>query len=244
MRSAEAVSEVFFEPRLSLGKRILKAIEATRKVVQCNTNLGIVLISAPVVQALFHPQPAGLRAAVRKALAATTVEDAVDAYKAIRLAEPGGLGTSDRADVYATPQISLREAMAYAQERDLLAAQYANGYRLVFAESLPQLLALFKRWGYNSLWPVTGAYMALLAKHLDSLVVRKRGVEQAEDLRRRAVDLASRILASRQPEQFRPQLMGLDRSLKSEGINPGTTADLIVVTVFIAKLKEKFKLVG
>lgn len=238
IRSAEAAAEVFFQPHLTLGQRIHKAIEATRTVVQCNTNLGIVLISAPVVQALFCPIKAGLQAAVRDVLASTTVQDAVDAYAAIRLAQPGGMGTTARADVAKTPQVTLTAAMRYAKERDMLAAQYADGYPLIFSKSLPQLLALYKRWGYNSLWPVTGVYMALLAKYPDSLIARKQSVEQAEVVRQRAAGLASKILTSQKPDQFEPDLRAMDCSFKSEGINPGTTADLVVVNVFIAKLMK------
>lgn len=238
IRSAEAVAQIFFQPQLELGQRILKAIEATRTQVQYNTNLGIVLISAPVVQALFNPHQQGLQAAVQAVLAATTVQDAVDAYQAIRMAEPGGLATVQHADISARPQVTLTQAMAYAQERDLLAAQYTNGYQLVFTEALPQLFALYEKWGYNNLWPVTGLYMALLAKNPDSLIVRKRSIEQAKIVRQQAFDLASRMLASQRPEQFKHRLMALDDSLKSDGVNPGTTADLVVVSVFIAKLKR------
>ena len=233
-----------------MGQRILQGVKATRTVVACNTNLGILLMSAPLVQALLNPGGAcdksaapiliqstdELQAAVWNVLAATTVPDAVDAYAAIRLAEPGGLGKVSQADVAEDPGVTLTTAMAYARRRDLLAAQYANGYRLVFSEALPLLLALYQRWGYNNRWPVAGIYMALLAKHPDSLVVRKRSAAQADVIKKRAASLASKLLAAEKPWQLREDLLDLDCRFKSDGINPGTTADLVVVSVFIAKL--------
>ena len=50
--SAQAVAEVIVTPGLRVGERILRAVEATREVVAFNTNLGIVLLCAPLVHAV------------------------------------------------------------------------------------------------------------------------------------------------------------------------------------------------
>src|ERR1700723_2922340 len=51
LTSAAAIGPVFDDIRGSLGKTILQAVKATRAVVATNTNLGIVLLLAPLVHA-------------------------------------------------------------------------------------------------------------------------------------------------------------------------------------------------
>ena len=117
----------------AVGARILRAIEATRRVVSCNTNLGIVLLGAPLAHAAVTPSSvADLRLRLQSALAALTIGDAEQAYRAIRLAAPGGLGRAERHDVAAEPQVTLLDAMREAAGRDRVAGQYASGYEDVF----------------------------------------------------------------------------------------------------------------
>jgi triphosphoribosyl-dephospho-CoA synthetase len=46
--SAEAASAVIAQPNLSLGARILQSVQATHDAVQTNTNLGMILLGAPI----------------------------------------------------------------------------------------------------------------------------------------------------------------------------------------------------
>ena len=83
--------------RAPLGATIRLAVEATARWTRSNTNLGIVLLLAPLARAAvgWHRITGriDLRATrVRRVLDATTVDDARDVYAAIRLAAPGGLG--------------------------------------------------------------------------------------------------------------------------------------------------------
>src|SRR6185503_3228891 len=73
------------------------------------------------------------QAELERVLSQTTVEDARHVYTAIRLANPGGLGSSSQQDVRAQPTLSLRQVMSIAQERDIVALQYVNGFTHVFA---------------------------------------------------------------------------------------------------------------
>jgi triphosphoribosyl-dephospho-CoA synthase len=96
-------------------------VRASLAAAGCNTNLGIVLLCAPVAAACERWRPAdgaaGLRAALRAVLEGLDVEDARAAYRAIALARPGGLGTVARHDVAEPARIGLREAMALAAPR-------------------------------------------------------------------------------------------------------------------------------
>ena len=49
--SADAVSKVIALPYLSLGERILHSVQATQNAVNMNTNLGMILLCAPIIQA-------------------------------------------------------------------------------------------------------------------------------------------------------------------------------------------------
>ncbi len=236
MRSARACAPALCHPRIALGERILGAVTATRTVVDCNTNLGIILLCAPLIQAAFDATGGrDLRRAVAAVLERTTVNDAVLAYRAIRAARPGGMGRTNTADLADEPAISLRDAMALARERDLIAAQYADGYRLLFDEVVPCLLEFQARWGYTD-WPAVGVYLTLLGRYPDSLIARKHGADEARKISVESVSLSGLFAGVERPEQFEPQLLEFDRRLKRDGVNPGTTADLVIAGLFIAGL--------
>jgi triphosphoribosyl-dephospho-CoA synthase len=52
VKSAEAIISPITQSAYSVGQRIEFSVEATHRVVSCNTNLGIVLLFAPVLRAL------------------------------------------------------------------------------------------------------------------------------------------------------------------------------------------------
>ena len=237
MRSAKVCAPAICYSHISLGERIFNAVESTRSVVDCNTNLGIILLCAPLVQSMFDSiDDTDFRQAVVNLLQGLTVDDAVLAYRAIRMAQPGGMGQVEEADLADSPQINLRDAMALARHRDMIAAQYANGYRLLFDEVVPCLLEFQAKWGYAS-WAVVGVYLMLLSRYPDSLVTRKHGVDEALRVSAEATLLSESFADVDKPEKFETQLLEFDHRLKHDGINPGTTADLVVAGLFIVGLK-------
>src|SRR5262245_1839904 len=126
LKSAAAIAPVMDEaPHQPLGVTILRAIEATRKVVNTNTNLGIVLLLAPLASV---PLDEPLKRGLARVLSQTTLEDARNTYMAIRLANPGGLGKAVVQDIASLPTIPLRDVMALAKDRDLVASQYLSEF--------------------------------------------------------------------------------------------------------------------
>lgn len=235
--SANACADAICAPQSSLGERILNAVSDTRKAVAVNTNLGIILLCAPLIQAVYLNQPnQSIRQSLKQVLANTTVDDARYVYRAIRRAEAGGLGVVEQADISTNPDISLLKAMQLARRRDLIAAQYATDYRDIFECARPALLAFYSRWGYNCS-AVSGIYMKLLATYPDSLITRKRGEVVAREICSLASALYERYCCSDEPEDFDMKLLEFDHKLKDRNINPGTTADLTVATVFLAALE-------
>src|SRR5262245_41702623 len=137
LMSAAAIGPVLEAARKRpVGETVLEGIRATRRVVASNTNLGILLLLTPLASV---PEEKDLRDGVREVLDTLDVDDARAVYQAIRLAVPGGLGSAPEQDVHDEPTLSLREVMALAADRDLVAHQYANGFREVFEDGVPAL---------------------------------------------------------------------------------------------------------
>ena len=236
IKSAQTCATAICAPHSSLGERILNAVQDTRKVVSMNTNLGIILLCAPLIQAVYSGSGKSLKQSLQQVLASTTIDDARSAYLAIRLCEAGGLGRVEQADIATTPDISLLEAMRLARHRDLIAAQYATNYQAIFEQAQPALLAFYSKWGYN-LSAVSGVYMKLLATYPDSLITRKRGEAVAQHVCKLASALYEKYCRRDEPEAFDAELLEFDRELKESNINPGTTADMTVATVFLTSLE-------
>lgn len=228
--SAAAIAGVIARaPHTRVGATTRECVRLTRLVTPRNTNLGIVLLLAPLARASARPD---LRACVADVLADLDADDASLAYQAIRLANPGGLGSARDQDVRDEPRISLRQAMTLAADRDLVARQYANGFAEVFDDGAPAVLEGIERTGSIE-GGIVHAHLHLLSRHPDSLIARKRGIEEASE----ASSRARRVLDLGWPHrpEGRQALDDLDTWLRAEGNsrNPGTTADLIAACLFV-----------
>ncbi len=213
-----------------VGAAVLGAVEATRRVVSTNTNLGIVLLLAPLAAVAEGVQ---LAEGVERVLEETTVADACLVYRAIRIAQPGGMGEAPEQDLGATPTLPLRAVMSLAAERDTIALQYKNGFREVLGEGLQRLCSL-QEAGHSLETSIIGAYMHLLARHPDTLIERKYGAARAREVSR----FAAAVLEEGWPvqEAGRQLCNEFDAWLRSpeNRFNPGTTADLITATLYAA----------
>ena len=233
--SAEAAAPEIARSGAPVGARVLAAVEATWAAVGCNTNLGIVLLCAPLARAAEAAGPGrdavALAEATRAELDALTVDDAELAYRAIVRANPGGLGRADRADVHAPPGITLRAAMMLAADHDRIAFQYAHAYADVFEHALPALRRELMQ-GAAPESATTAVYLDLLARQPDSHVLRKFGDNVAHSVTTAAQTLQTRHAGRYAGAAAQAALIDWDTQLKSQGINPGTTADLTVATWF------------
>lgn len=215
-----------------VGQTILECVQATRRLVRSNTNLGIVLLLAPLAAV---PRSIPLVNGIGDILDRLTIDDARLTYAAIRLAHPGGLGEAPEQDVADEPTITLCEAMALAAERDLVARQYTDNFHAVLNEGLPILCDAWSKHGWESAIQLT--HLHLIAAHPDSLIARKRGLSEAMEASRRARD----VLGCGFPDRAngKEAFAGFDAWLREDGHsrNPGTSADLVTACLF-AGLRE------
>ena len=234
--SAEASVEPLCEPGARPGRRVLKAVEATHKAVGANTNLGILLLYAPILKACeTSVGPAALHESLVQVLGALHKNDARDVFTAIRLAQPGGLGKSDRHDVNRPPDCTLLEAMQEAQDRDRVARQYVSGFTEIWTLGLPWFREFRGRW--NSVeWATVGCYLRFLAEYPDSHIQRKFGADVAQQVRRRSAEVLKRFEKKKEPGSAVSMLLEYDKELKDTGINPGTSADLTAASLLLYQL--------
>jgi triphosphoribosyl-dephospho-CoA synthase len=229
--SAVAIGPAMEEAcRRGVGPAVLEAIRATRALTRTNTNLGTVLLLAPLAAV---PRAEPLRPGVRQLLTRLTARDSADVYAAIRLAQPGGLGRVDTLDVADAAPADLLAAMRASSERDLVAHQYVSGFATVLDQVLPWLLA-GPGQGWSLADTIVHTQLRLLSRFGDSLIARKCGPVVSGQ----ASVHATRVLEAGVPgtAEYQRALSGLDLWLRGDQHrrNPGTTADLIAAGLFAA----------
>lgn len=215
-------------PERGVGETVLAAMSATRRAVATNTNLGTLLLIAPLAKV---PRDEPLETGVARVLAELDAADSRNVYEAIRIAQAGGLGRVAEADVAAPAPAELLSAMRLAADRDLVARQYGNNFAEVLGLVVPWL-AEGLRSGVGLVQSVRTTQLRLLAQFPDSLIARKCGLATAEQ----ASALARAALAAGVPgdDAHEEIVSELDFWLRSDGHrrNPGTTADLLAAGLF------------
>jgi triphosphoribosyl-dephospho-CoA synthase len=235
VRSAIAVGpELARAGERGVGDTILAVVQASRRAAPANTNLGIALLLAPLARAALAGGP------LRERLAATLdeldVADARAAYAAIRLAGAGGLRERVEHDVRSEPTVGLREAMASAAARDQIAAEYVRDFALTFETGIPALAAALGD-GLGEREAIVELHLRLLGATPDTLIARKRGAQAAAQVSAGAREVLAaggvRTTAGRRA------LRSFDAALREPGnaLNPGTTADVVTATLFVALLE-------
>lgn len=234
MTSAVAIGPALCDAaQKPVGETILRAVRDTQRFVSTNTNLGMLLLLAPLAKAAGESHPQGLQAAVGEVLRALTVDDARHAFEAIRLAAPGGLGDSDVHDVHAAEvNVTLLEAMRAARDRDAVAREYVTDFEITFEMGYPALRRFLEE-GRKLSNAIVQTALTILAQVPDTLIRRKEGPAVAQDVSRRAAAVLE--VGGVFSGQGRAALETFDRSLRDDAhrLNPGTTADLTTASIFV-----------
>ena len=231
--SAAAIGSAFRRAAdASVGETIIQAIRATRRFVGVNTNLGIVLLLAPLAKAAGSDHSDALRPALSSVLKRLTVYDTRLTYEAIRLARPAGMGKVQRYDLQETNvDITLRKAMGQARDRDALAREYVTDFEITFEVGLNALQRILEQ-GAGISEAVVQTYLTILMQVPDTLIARKNGMEAARKVSGRAGQVLKYggIFSAK----GKAALKKFDLDLRDKGhtLNPGTTADLTAAVLF------------
>ena len=232
--SAVAIGPAFRDAGpATVGATVSRAVADTRRLVATNTNLGMILLLAPLAKAAARAgADGGLRSALHDVLADLTVGDARLAYDAIRAASPAGMGEVEDHDVNeGDVTVTLREAMAAARERDSIAHEYVTDYAITFTLGAQTIQRCWLD-GARFSEAVVVAFLTILAAVPDSLIARKNGIAAAEAISHRASGI---LEAGGLSEPGRALLADLADELGDEAhaFNPGTTADLVAAALFV-----------
>ncbi len=239
LTSAAAIAPVLDEAhKHPVGLTILEAINKTTLVTRTNTNLGIVLLLAPLAAISDH-EP--LKLGVERVLQGLTVEDSKWVYEAIRLAQPGGLGKVKHQDVRDEPTLPLREIMSLAADRDLIARQYHLGFGPVI-EAVDTVLRKEIERGESLEQAVVGLHLWFLSTAPDTLIERKCGQARAREVQERAAE----ILNERDVFLKKRKFAEFDTYLRADGNrrNPGATADLVAASLYVGLREDIIQLLS
>ncbi|AJD45596.1 triphosphoribosyl-dephospho-CoA synthase [Rhizobium sp. SEMIA 4085] len=235
LQSAAVSSLSVTDPLASVGQRILRAVTATRESVGTNTNLGILLLCAPLAKAA-ESTSWDFRKGLTQTLDEMNAGDARDVFAAIRLTNPGGLGSAEEHDVRDEPTVSLVNAMAMAADRDMIARQYTNGFEDIFNGGLSAWREAAAR-GEEDMWPTIFVFLYFLSSFPDSHIGRKHGTGLSVEIAKEADTIRRRVMDETRLPSREKILLDFDRRLKDRDINPGTSADLTVATLFVRNMK-------
>jgi triphosphoribosyl-dephospho-CoA synthase len=202
----------------SVGEVFLESVRGASAHDGGNTQFGALLLLAPLVVA-------AERGSVEDAPAVaegTTPEDAGRFYEAfdhvdVHVGDTGyeyDVRDPEAREKVVEDGVTLYEVMEESASRDGIADEWTDG----FARTFHAGSRLVGRPG-GTREAVRATYVDLLGEEPDSLVAERRGSEKAREVTRLARELP--------PDE-------LDERLGDEGINPGTTADIVAGAVFVA----------
>ena len=238
LQSSMACSDVICEQNMDIGEKILECIRSSMDVVGCNTNLGIILLCVPIVEALYKDKDHKfLQSNLEKVINSINEKQTKNIYKAINLAKAGGMDSKDKFDLNdnKSKDFTLLEAMNFASSYDFIAGEYSNNFDNIINTISVNWRNYFKLMG-NGESATTATFLKLISSNPDSLIARKHGLDKAKEVSERFKTIADEYCASKNPNNLNNQLLLLDSELKIQGLNPGTTADVVVASIFLNRL--------
>jgi triphosphoribosyl-dephospho-CoA synthase len=196
-----------------------------------NTHFGSLVLMIPL--AIAAGRRGELQEELKRVLDQSGTEDALAFYRAFSLA---GARVVDVESFSLTDQKweqklqesgkSLMDLMRLSADHDLVAREWSAYYQRCFSLS-EKMAQRIEEMGWNE--GVVRSYLEALAEVPDSLVQAKFGIKTAQEVSRRA----SQALE----DPTLKQATRLDLELLEQDINPGSTADLVAASLFIALLR-------
>ena len=127
------------------------------------------------------------------------------------------------------------EAMNYASSYDYIALQYKENFDNIINNLSPKWREYFKNFNSDEN-ATTALFLDLISVVPDSLIARKYGVDKAKEVSNKFLEISKEYSCSKNPNSLNNQLLLIDSELKIQGLNPGTTADVVVASIFLNRL--------
>jgi triphosphoribosyl-dephospho-CoA synthase len=236
------LTEIDYE--LSIGETVFRTVENVMASQSGgNTHLGIILLLAPLAKATIPgiTNPETLRSKLRDVLDGLDSNDAAWYYKAINLAQPGGLLPVDELDVrkettlneIQARKINVKEWMDVSKEANSVSYEYLSDYELTFEMGLSYISSLLDDSGDVDInEAVLRLYLKFLSERLDTLVLGKFDTSTAEHVKTQAREILELYEDNDPHAKARTDKFNSDLTAKS--INPGMSADLTAATIYAA----------
>lgn len=200
-----------------------------------NTHFGAFILLIPLVMAAGRCSDGTcLEAQVQKVVKGTTVDDAVEFYRAfseagVKVMPVNDLDLADAASIekIKAQGLTLYNMMEISAGYDMIAEEWTNGFKRTF-ECAESIQSKIKEHGINDAVVLT--FMEILSRNNDTFIQTKFDSKKAEEVSMRAKN----ILKNGGMDDIRNELHSFDEELLKEGVNPGSTADLIISGLFVS----------
>ena len=237
LASAVASYPVFEEAskaKEGLGKFIRKATEESTKWQKGgNTHFGAFLLLIPLVMAAgCSKRYEEIKENAIQIIRESTHEDTIEFYKAfqnasVKVKEVTDLDVYDESSFEQIKQENLTfyDIMKISSDYDTISKELISGYEISFKYA-KVIVDKAGEMGLND--AIVHTYLEILSEQPDYFIEVKFGKEKANEVSIRAL----KLLKSWDMEEIK----SFDEQLIKEKINPGSTADLIISSLFLAFL--------
>ncbi|MEM2925067.1 MAG: triphosphoribosyl-dephospho-CoA synthase [Methanocellales archaeon] len=213
-----------------VGALIRSAVEESAKWHRGgNTHFGAFTLLIPLIMSAgMSGSQVELKQNAVQLVRNTTSKDAIEFYKAfssvkVRVRQVDYLDVNNPSSIKIIEEknLSLYEVMKLSCNRDLIAEEWCKGFPRSFNGAL-LLNKKTKEGNIND--AIVQVYLQMLSEEPDTFIEIKFGKEKALWVSQ----MASLVLKNKE------QIKQFDEQLIHEGINPGSTADIIAASIFIA----------
>lgn len=198
-----------------------------------NTHFGAFILLIPLVMAAGEDRGC-LRTRVQEIVRETSSEDAIEFYRAFRDAkvkvkpvEDLDLNDLNSIGKIEAQGLTLFKMMEISGSYDIIAGEWVNGFEKTF-ECAASIRDKIGKYGINDAVVLT--FMEILSRYKDTFIQTKFDGRKAEEISL----MAKKILEKGDFEEIRNEICSFDEKLLRDGINPGSTADIIIAGLFVS----------
>jgi triphosphoribosyl-dephospho-CoA synthase len=201
-----------------IGEIIKHAVRDTNCHEGGNTHFGAFILLIPIIYGNGIP---GALSAIEK----TDVSDAVAFYKAFAMTSVKMNATDDldvrdphTLTIIRDREITLLEVMRHSAANDMVAREWITGFPLSRRGA-----DLLKQFGPGR-QAIVNTFLTLLASETDTFIIKKHGTAVAHEI----------MLTAREVLDGKRSLADFDADCIQRDINPGSIADILIASLFIA----------